>query len=152
MSRTIKLTHEQQLFTESAWLLYNNRERILADPRMAYAPIDMGNWLMYSGVGAFNRATIAVYLDWWQECKEAVAINADGKRGLIVRFGGSPLSALNKCLMVDENGALSETHAQNVHVLWRPFCDICRRYADSEKPESPYCLEEIVQKIAQFPK
>ena len=150
MSRIIKLTHEQQLFADSAWLLYNNRERILADPRMAYAPIDMGNWLMYSGERAFKGATIGVYLDWWQECEEAIVRGGDGKKRLIVHFGGSPLSSLNECQMVDENGMVSETHVQNVHILWRPFCDICRRYADGEKPEYPYCLEEVMQKLAQF--
>ena len=49
---------EKQLFAESAWLLFNNRERILADPRMAYAPIDMLNGLMYFGSKAFEGATI----------------------------------------------------------------------------------------------
>lgn len=90
---------EKQLFAESAWLLFNNRERILADPRMAYAPIDMQNGLMYFGSKAFEGATIGVYVEWWQTCEQTIVKDACGQQGLIVRFGGSPLSGDRKSVV-----------------------------------------------------
>ena len=39
MKKMPELTGEKLMFAKAAWLLYNNREKILADPRMAYATI-----------------------------------------------------------------------------------------------------------------
>ena len=145
--RRKELTPEQQLFIESAWLLCRNRERILRDPCMAYAPINMPNGLMYCGDKAFKGATIGVYLDWWQECEKAVVTDEDGRRKLIVCFGGSMLSGWNKCHMVDEEGLASEARVQGFPTLWHSFSRICHRYADGEKPEQPYCLEEVICRL-----
>ena len=145
--RRIELTPEQLMFVNSAWLLYNNSERILSDPRMAYAQIDLPNGLMYCGDKAFKGATIGVYLDWWQECEKAVVTDEDGRRHLIVCFGGSELSGWNKCHMVDEDGIVSETRVQGFPTLWRPFSRTCHRYANSEKPVEPYCLAEVICRL-----
>ena len=145
--RRIELTPEQLMFVNSAWLLYNNSERILSDPRMAFAPINMPNGLMYCGDKAFKGATIGVYLEWWQECEKAVVTDEDGHRHLIVYFGGSVLSGWNECHMVDENGTVSEMRVQGFPTLWRPFCHICHRYANSEKPVEPYCLAEVICRL-----
>jgi len=145
--RRIELTPEQLMFVNSAWLLYNNSERILSDPRMAYAQIDLPNGLMYCGDKAFKGATIGVYLEWWQACEKAVVTDEDGRRHLIVCFGGSELSGWNKCHMVDEDGIVSETRVQGFPTLWRPFSRTCHRYANSEKPVEPYCLEEVICRL-----
>lgn len=145
--KKMSFNEEQKLFIESAWLLYNNRDRILSNPCMAYAPVNMPNGLMYCGNKAFKGATIGVYLEWWQECKKAIVTDEDGRRHLIVCFGGSVLSGWNKCYMVDEEGVISETRVQGFPTLWRPFIHICHRYADCEKPDEPYCLEEVVRQI-----
>lgn len=139
---------EKQLFAESAWLLFNNRERILADPRMAHAPIDMQNGLMYFGSKAFEGATIGAYLEWWQTCEEAITTDADGQKSLIVRFGGSPLSGWNKCCVVAQNGKVSETQVPHLSSrLWMPFARLCQQYAQGEQPEQPFCLEEVVCRL-----
>ncbi len=145
--KKMSFNEEQKLFMESAWLLYNNRDRILSNPCMAYAPINMPNGLMYCGDRAFKGATIGVYLDWWQECEKAVVTDEDGRRSLIVCFGGSVLSGWNNCHMVDEEGFVSETRVQGFPTLWHPFSHICHRYADGEKPEEPYCLEEVICRL-----
>ena len=147
MKKKMIFNEEQRLFMESAWLLYNNCDRILSNPCMAYAPINMPNGLMYCGDKAFRGATIGVYLDWWQECEKAVVTDEDGRRHLIVCFGGSPLSGWNLCHMVDEEGIVSETRVQGFPTLWRPFSQICRHYANGEKPEQPYCLEEVICRL-----
>ena len=142
--RRIELTPEQLMFVNSAWLLYNNSERILSDPRMAYAQIDLPNGLMYCGDKAFKGATVGVYLEWWQKCEQAVVTDEDGRCHLIVCFGGSPLSGWNKCQMVAEDGTVSEIRVQGFPTLWRPFSQICHHYTNSEKPDEPYCLEEVI--------
>ena len=147
MKKKMIFNEEQKLFLESAWLLYNNRSRILSNPCMAYAPVNMPNGLMYCGNKAFKGATIGVYLEWWQECKKAIVTDEDGRRHLIVCFGGSVLSGWNKCYMVDEEGSISDTHVQGFPTLWHSFIQICHRYADGEKPDEPYCLEEVVRQI-----
>ena len=144
MKQKMTFSEEQKLFMQSAWLLYNNRERILSDSRMAFAPINMPNGLMYCGDKAFKGATIGVYLDWWQECEKAVVTDEDGRRHLIVCFGGSLLSGWNKCYAVTEDGTVSETRVSGFPTLWHPFSHICHRYANGEKPADPYCLEEVI--------
>ena len=143
----MELSPKQQLFAKSAWLLYRNSKRILSDPRMAYAQIDLPNGLMYCGDKAFKGATIGVYLEWWQACEKAVVTDEDGRRHLIVCFGGSELSGWNKCHMVDEDGIVSETRVQGFPTLWRPFSRTCHRYANSEKPVEPYCLAEVICRL-----
>ena len=146
MKKKKVFNEEQKLFMESAWLLYNNRDYILSNPCMAYAPINMPNGLMYCGDKAFKGATIGVYLDWWQECEKAVVTDEDGRR-LIVCFGGSLLSGWNKCYAVTEDGTVSETRVSGFPTLWHPFSHICHRYATGEKPEEPYSLEEVIYRL-----
>lgn len=147
MKKKMIFNEEQKLFMESAWLLYNNRSHILSNPCMANAPISMPNGLMYCGDKAFRGATIGVYLEWWQECEKAIVTDEHGHRHLIVCFGGSVLSGWNKCYAVTEDGTVSETRVQGFPTLWRPFSQICHRYADGEKPEEPYCLEEVICRL-----
>lgn len=135
---------DEQLFMQSAWLLYENRERILSDPRMVYAPINMHNGVIWVGDGAFEAATVGVYLNWWQECPQAVVTDEKGQQHLIVRFVGSALSGGNKCTIVAKDGTIAETHVKNFRGLWLPFWKLCHRYADGEQPEQPFCLEEVV--------
>lgn len=149
MKQKMTFSEEQKLFMQSAWLLYNNRERILSDSRMAFAPINMPNGLMYCGDKAFKGATIGVYLDWWQECEKAVVTDEDGRRHLIVCFGGSLLSGWNKCNMVDEDGTVSEIRVQAFPTLWHSFARICHRYANGEKPADPFCLEEVICRLTR---
>lgn len=138
------LTDEQRLFMQSAWLLYDNCERILSEPRMAYAPINMCNGVIWVGDGAFESATVGVYLEWWKECPLAVINDENGLQNLIVRFVGSALSGGNKCTMVAKDGTVSETFVRDFRSLWLPFWKKCHRYADAEQPEQPFSLEEVV--------
>lgn len=141
------LTEEQRLFMQSAWLLYDNRERILSDPRMAYAPINMHNGVLWVGSKEFETATVGVYLDWWQEYPQAVINDENGPQNLLVRFVGSALTWANKCTMVAKDGTVSETSVKSFKNLWLPFIKICNRYADGEQPEQPLSLAEVVDKL-----
>ena len=138
------MNKEQQLFVESAWLLYENRERILNNPCMAYAPIDMQNVLMYSS--PFEGATLGTYQEWWMQCDGALHTNERGLSCLMVRFCGSPLSGMNTCTMVAQDGTIEEWHSPRFHETWHHFLDIRKRYTQS-KPEQPYCLEEVICRL-----
>ena len=137
----------QTLFSESAWLLFNNRQRILSNPLMAYAPTDMPNGRTYSGGKAFEGTTIGAYLEWWQECEEAVVTDLNGRRNLIVCFDSNPLSGRTLCRMVNEDNQVSEVDMTGFSSLWHSFSNICHRYADREKTEDAYCLEEVVCRL-----
>ena len=144
-----KNSDEQQLFMESAWLLYENRERILSDSRMAYAPINMHNSVIWVGDGVFDLATVGVYLEWWKECKHAMVTDKNGQRNLVVQFIGSTLSGGNRCKMVAQNGTLSVTQVKSFRYLWQPFWHICHRYADAGIPNLPYSLEEVISLLSE---
>lgn len=138
------MNKEQRLFAESAWLLYENRERILNNPWMAYAPIDMQNVLMYSS--PFESVTIGAYLEWWMQCEGALHTNDRGVPCLMVRFCGSPLSGKNTCTMVAQDGAIEEWYSPQFHHIWHKFLDIRKHYTQ-EQPEQPYCLEEVIYRL-----
>ena len=138
------MNKEQQLFVKSAWLLYENRERILNNPNMAYSPIDMQNVLIYSS--PFEGVTLGVYIEWWMQCAGARHTNEQGRSCLMVRFCGSPLSGWNTCTMVDQDGDMEEWHSPQFHDTWHQFLDIRKCYTLS-KPEQPYCLEEVICRL-----
>jgi len=143
-AKKFTMNKKQQLFVESAWLLYENRERILNNPSMAYTPIDMQNVLMYSS--PFEGATLGAYLEWWMQCDGAFHTNERGLPCLMIHFCGSPLSGMNTCTMVALDGAVEEWHSPRFHETWHQFLDIRKRYTQS-KPEQPYCLEEVICRL-----
>ena len=143
-AKKFTMNKEQQLFVESAWLLYEKREQILCNPCMAFTPIDMQNVLMYSS--PFEGATLGTYLEWWMQCDGALHTNERGLPCLMVRFCGSPLSGMNTCMMVAQDGTIEEWHSPRFHENWHQFLDIRKRNTQS-KPEQPYCLEEVICRL-----
>ena len=92
------MTREQFIFAKAVWQLFNHRDEILANPRMAYAPIDMHNVLAYAD--ALEKVPLGVYLEWWMKCAGTLHTNERGQPSLMVRFAGSPLTGMNECTMV----------------------------------------------------
>ena len=148
MKKIQELTDEQQLFAESAWLLYNNREKILADPRMAYAPIDMHHTLSVVDSETFEGATIGVYLEWWHMCENATSTNEQGTPTLVVRFFGNPLFGMNRCLVVTPDGTIEKWSCPRFGSLWEPFAWTVRMFKrDRPANLEPYTLEEVINKL-----
>ena len=146
---TMTFNPEQQLFAKSAWLLYNNRERILSDPRMAYTPIDMHNGLMYIKDPAFPGATIGVYVEWWDLYVNTLHTDEEGVRWLMVHFHGSPLSSMNWCKVVSEDGTIKDWHADGFASLWHGFDRLCKSFCKRKEEVVPYTLEEVISKLSQ---
>ena len=147
MKKMPELTGEKLMFAKAAWLLFNNREKILADPRMAYAPIDMENIVTYVDE-VFNEATLGAYVEWWHTYERANPTNEQGLPTLVVRFVGSPLSGANICQVVTIGGAIEEWRCPRFGSLWEPLLWTNRinkhnRPADLQL----YTLEEVINKL-----
>ena len=141
------MNKEQQLFVKSAWLLYNNREKILADPRMAYALIEMENILAYVGE-SFKETTVGAYLEWWHTYERATPTNKQGQPTLVVRFVGSPLSGQNKCQVVTNDGIIEEWWCPRFGSLWEPLIWTNRMFKRNRPANlQPYTLEEVINKL-----
>ena len=133
----------QTLFAESAWLLFNNRERILADPRLADIPIEMSNCLAYTGSDAFKVATMRTYLEWWSTdlgCRT----DEDGMPYVVVRIAGSPLSGANKCLIVKRNGEQSEVWLNRWPSTWHTFRNLCQKHKESANYDYTFTLGQLI--------
>ena len=140
------MTDEQLLFAKSAWLLFNHREEILADPRMAYAPIDMNNVLTYASPLA--TATLGVYVEWWMKCAGTLHTNELGVPSLMVRFTGSPLTGMNECTMVAWDGAIEKWRSDQFHYTWHMFIDINKRYRQTKPDVEHYSVEEVINRLS----
>lgn len=63
-----KLHH--RLFPENAWPIFNNADKILNDPRMFFAPVNIRNGVAYIGDRPFEKATLGIYIEWWMKYQE----------------------------------------------------------------------------------
>ena len=138
-----EMTEEQKWFAEYAWLFMDNKERILADPRLADIPIEMPNSLAYGGSEAFEGATMRAYLAWWSTdlgCRT----DEEGVPYLVVRIAGSPLNAGNKCLVVKQNGEQREVQLDCWPSTWHTFMRLCRKHRESANYDYTFTLGQLI--------
>ena len=131
-----------RLFTDNAFLLLAHKQRIMKDSRMCFAPISVSNGLAYSG--AFRPATLGAYIEWWATCPNALRMNETGKKSLVYRLAGSPLSGANRCMQVYEDGRTEAVFVDDFKELWKPFVKIINRYAIDNECTEHYSLQEVV--------
>lgn len=138
-----KESNLQKLFTDNAFLILANHERILSDSRMLLAPVTVRNGLAYSG--AFQTATLGVYIEWWLNCPYSVLFDEkDDTMALIWYLSGSPLSGGNLCSQVYENGKAETVRVLFFRKLWPKFTDILADYHDAKKLYQAYTLPEVI--------
>lgn len=139
-----KAKQAEDNFAANAFLFFDNRERILADSRMFLAPVPVQNGLMYTGTSGFQKPTLGVYIEWWQNC---LSSNITDKRDqwLIYQFGGSPLTGWNISKMVNASGEKRELNVRSFSDLWRPFVEINRRYDDAKKRYEAYSIDKVIE-------
>ena len=138
-----EMTEEQEWFVEHAWLFFDNKERILADDRLANIPIEMSNCLAYTGSDAFKVATMRTYLEWWSPdlgCRT----DDDGMPYLVVRIARSPLSGANKCLIVKRNGEQSEVWLNRWPSTWHTFRNLCQKHRESANYDYTFTLGQLI--------
>ncbi len=139
-----KAKQAEDYFAANAFLFIDNRERILADSRMFLAPVPVQNGLMYTGTSGFQKPTLGVYIEWWQNC---LLSNIIDKRDhwLIYHFGGSPLSGFNVSRAVNASGKKRELNVRSFSDLWHPFVEINMRYDDAKTRYQAYTIDKVIK-------
>lgn len=135
---------QQQLFTDNAFYLLAHRERILTDSRMFLAPVAIQSGLAYFGTGGFHDPTVGVYLEWWANCTGAMRTDKDGRRSLVYRLSGSPLSGCNRSNEVFEDGTTAIVTLLPFNDHWHPFININKRYTEAKQIYQAYTLQEVL--------
>ena len=134
----------RNLFLDNAFYLLAHYERILSDSRMFLTPVAVQSGLAYTGTGGFTNPTVGVYLEWWMNCAEAMRSYSDGGRSLVYRLAGSPLSGMNSCSEVLENGESRKVVVSSFGRCWGPFTKINKRYTEAKYSYQCYSLQQLL--------
>ena len=140
----------QKLFLDNAFLFLANRERILSDSRMRLAPVPLQSGLAYTGTNGFRNPTLGVYLEFWMNCPQAAWIAEDGRKHLVYRIAGSPLTGRNSCGIVYENGTTKNVQLPYFRNLWRTFMEINRKRNAEMQTNKSYSLPMVVEILKGF--
>lgn len=135
---------ERRLFTDNAFFLWEHRNRILSDKRMAFCPLYIGNNLAYVAVNGIQNNTLGGYLTWWQEFDRARRIDKHNRRSFIYFIGGSPLSGGNHCGEVYESGKTETAKVYPFKDYWMSFAEAQESFLGENDEPQPYTLAEVV--------
>lgn len=133
----------QKLFTDNAFLILANRERILSDSMMLLTPVYVRNGLAYSGT--FQTATLGVYIEWWMNAPYSVIFDEENDTMSLIWFlSGSPLSGGNLCANVTEDGKIETVRVPFFRKLWPKFTNILADYHEAKELYQSYTLPEVI--------
>ena len=135
---------KQQLFVDNAFYLLAHMDRIMNDSRMFLAPVAAQSALAYTGTSGFNRPTLGVFLEWWQSSEDAMRIDNEGRRSLVYRLAGSPLSGINRCSAVREDGKIETVTLSSFNRHCGSFIKINARYTEVKSRCQAYTLQEVL--------
>lgn len=134
----------EKQFIDNAFYLLAHRERILSDSRMFLTPVAVQSGLAYTGTSGFRNPTVGVYLEWWATCDGAMRVDEDGERSLIYHLAGSPLSGMNSCSEVLENGVSRGVKVTSFSSYWPSFIKVNKRYTDAKHECQCYSLQQLL--------
>lgn len=137
----------EKLFTDNAFLILANRERILSDSRLLLTPTVVDNHLAYSG--RFPVATLGTYIEWWLNTPQSILFGENDEMSLIWYIAGSPLSGSNMCSQVYENGRTENIAVKSFIKLWPIFAKILANYAEAKRLYQAYTLPEAIDILKQ---
>lgn len=135
---------KQQLFVDNAFYLLAHMDRIMNDSRMFLAPVASRNGLAYTGTSGFKRPTLGVYFEWWQTSDDAMRIGNEGCRSLVFTLAGSPLSGMNHCSAVREDGKIEIVSLSSFNRHCGSFFKINARYTEAKVRYQAYTLQEVL--------
>ena len=140
------MTFEEQrvLFLKNAFYLLAHKERILSDSRMFLCPVAIRSGLAYTGTSGFHKPTLGVYLEWWSQAIGAMQTDNKGRRSLLYQLAGSPLSGMNSCGMVYEDGKTEVVSLSSFKPIWVPFMKLNQRYTEAKQLYQAYTLTEVL--------
>ena len=139
----------EQLFLQEAFYLYEHREQIMADSLMFLTPLPFKNGLAYTGTSGLSKAMLGVYLEWWDECGQAIIRKDDQVEALTYYIAGSPLSGANHCSAIDRKGRTVTMHFSPFLPIWSSFMRINQRYTEAKQIYQAYSLEETIAKLRE---
>ncbi len=140
---------ELKVFYDHAFFFLANKDRILSDSRMFLAPVPIQSGLAYTGTSGFHNPTLGVYLEFWTSCKYTTIIDEDGRKSLVCRIAGSPLSGCNKCDVVFEDGKVEPVQIRNFRYLWPSFMEINRKYDEAKATCESYSLQQVIDILSK---
>lgn len=135
---------QEELFLNNAFYLLACKDRILSDSRMFLCPVAVQSGLAYTGTSGFRNPTLGVYIEWWLNCHGTMRMDKNGRKSLVYRLAGSPLSGSNKCSEVWENGKTQVVTLTPFRDYWGPFIDINTRYTDAKAKYQAYSLQQVL--------
>ena len=137
----------EELFYKEAFYLYGRRNAILSDSRMFLTPLPFRNNLAYTGSRGMRDATLGVYLEWWNECEQAVIKKNGQVHALTYFIAGSPLSGGNHCTAITVKGKDKTVRFSPFLPVWSSFIRINDRYSEAKQIYQAYTLEETLEKL-----
>lgn len=140
---------QRQLFIDNAFYLLAHSERILSDSRMFLCPVAIQNGLAYTGTSGFHGPTLGVYIEWWQLAKDAMHTDKKGHRSLVYHLAGSPLSGMNKCSAIREDGQQEIVTLSSFGAHWGPFMKLNQRYTEAKQLYQAYTLQQVLDILHQ---
>ena len=138
---------DETIFRDNLNLLIANTDRILADPKMAWAMSGVSNGLAISG--PFKEAPLGAYLTWFRDLPE-LSHSLQGYP--IWRLSGSGLSGSHRCKAVNANGLSVDAQLESFHPVFKSFLKTRDEFmASFEKPERVFSLAQVVEYLMNTP-
>ena len=146
---SVDVVSQRQLFIDNAFYLLAHSGRILSDSRMFLCPVAIQNGIAYTGTSGFRRPTLGVYLEWWLLATEAMQTDKKGRRSLVYHLAGSPLSGMNTCGTIREDGKQDFITLSPFNAHWSLFMKINQRYTEAKQLYQAYTLQEVLDLLHQ---
>ena len=143
------IEEQRQLFIDNAFYLLAHSERILSDSRMFLCPVAIQNGIAYTGTSGFRKPTLGVYIEWWLLAKDAMHTDKKGRRSLVYHLAGSPLSGMNKCCAIREDGQQEIVSLSSFGAHWGPFMKLNQRYTEAKQLYQSYTLQQVLDRLHQ---
>ena len=134
----------KKLFLDNAFVFLANRERILSDSRMFLCPVPIQSGLAYTGTSGFRRPTLGIYIEFWEACTASNIMEENGEKWLLWHIAGSPLSGMNRCTFVNEQGKTKSQYVSSFSETWSSFMNINTRYDEAKSKYDSYTLRQVV--------
>lgn len=139
-----ELSHLRDNFVQHAFLFLKHADRILANPRMAAARVPVQNGLAYCG--PLPAANLGAYLDWWQNSGlECLHHDEQGRKALLWKVAGSPLSGMNYCAYVYPDGSVDDLSISSFGKAWRALYEASKRHRPTIPVADRYTAEEVAE-------
>ena len=132
-------------FAENVPLFLKHRKEFYNDSRLFLTPAPIENGLAYTG--AFKRACIGTYLEWWEHYPESRYTDDKGNEWKVLVISGSALTGCNSCVMVNESGETFAKGLPKFSGIYTSFLKVNGRYKEAIDFYEHYTLEETIEKL-----